>query len=136
MLQMWQHVGMTAPDTATPIEARWIPDDSTFGARLAMVRQRMGWGNVAEAARACGLDRESWRLWEQTNREPRRMTTICMTIASHAGCDVDWLLWGPGGKEVADLRGATKKYGSSNIPGMIDYASGTGSTREIGRAHV
>jgi hypothetical protein len=59
-----------------------------------------------------------------------------MTIASHAGCDVDWLLWGPGGKEVADLRGATKKYGSSNIPGMIDYASGTGSTRVLGRIDV
>ena len=35
----------------------WIPED-TFGSRLALVRQHMGW-NMAEAARACDVDPQS-----------------------------------------------------------------------------
>lgn len=38
----------------------WRADDSTFGARLALVRQRMGWGNVKEAALACGRAGSDW----------------------------------------------------------------------------
>lgn len=72
-----------------------MPDLSTFGARLALVRQKMGWGNVAEAARECGLDRESWRLWEQQGREPRRFITVAMAIAARTGVDLDWLVYGP-----------------------------------------
>lgn len=30
-----------------------IPQDDTFGARLALLRQAMGWSNVQEAAEAC-----------------------------------------------------------------------------------
>jgi hypothetical protein len=55
----------------------------------------MGWGNVAEAARECGLERESWRLWELTGREPRQLVTICMAIRTRTGVDLDWLLRGP-----------------------------------------
>ena len=32
----------------------WIPDADSFGARLALIRQQLGWGNVKEAALACG----------------------------------------------------------------------------------
>lgn len=71
----------------------WIADDETFGARLALVRQRKGW-NIAEAARTCGVNGESWRLWEQ-GRSPSRLTTIAMAIASAAGCDYLWLVHGP-----------------------------------------
>ena len=71
----------------------WIADDDTFGARLALVRQRMGW-NIAEAARTCGVNGESWRLWEQ-GRSPSRLTTIAMGIASATGCDYLWLVHGP-----------------------------------------
>ena len=73
----------------------WVADDSTFGARLALIRQRMQWGNVAEAARECGLPVDSWRHWERDNMEPRRLVTIAMAIATRTRCDLNWLLYGP-----------------------------------------
>lgn len=71
----------------------WTAGPDTFGARLALVRQRMGW-NITEAARECGLGAESWRLWEQ-GREPHRLVTIAMAIANKTGCDYLWLVHGP-----------------------------------------
>ena len=54
--------------TTAPTEQGWVADDSEFGARLALIRQRMAWGNVKEAALACGLPVESWRNWERDGR--------------------------------------------------------------------
>lgn len=71
----------------------WVPDLDTFGTRLALIRQRMGW-NIAEAERACGVGRGSWTLWEQ-GREPSRYMTVCVAIATRTGCDLDWLVYGP-----------------------------------------
>lgn len=73
----------------------WMPDDSTFGARLALVRQRMGWGNVREAAVECGVPPESWRTWERDGVVPRRIVEIAGLIAERTGCDYGWLLAGP-----------------------------------------
>jgi transcriptional regulator with XRE-family HTH domain len=81
----------------TPVEAQaqgWIGTDDTFGARLALIRQRMGW-NIAEAARECGLGTENWRLWEQAGRTPSKLVTIAMAIATRSGCDYLWLVHGP-----------------------------------------
>lgn len=74
--------------------AGWVADDSTFGARLALVRQRMHWGNVKEAAEACGLPAESWRRWERDGRAPRDVVEIAARIADKVGCDYGWLLAG------------------------------------------
>jgi hypothetical protein len=84
----------TTPTTAEPTQG-WTADDSTFGARLALIRQRMGWGNIARAAKECGVPTDSWRNWEVDGREPHRLTTIAMTIATKAGCDCLWLVHGP-----------------------------------------
>lgn len=82
-----------APEQST---ARgWMPDDSTFGARLALVRQHMKWGNVREAAVECGLPPESWRTWERDGVEPRRIVEIASLISNRTGCDYGWLLAGP-----------------------------------------
>src|SRR4051812_23987339 len=79
--------------TATPeAPAPWIPDDNTFGARLALIRQRLGWGNVKEAAIACGLPPESWRTWERDNVNPRNYPNVCRQIAERTGCDLAWLM--------------------------------------------
>lgn len=72
----------------------WVVDDSTFGARLALVRQAMGWGNVKEAAEACGLAPESWRRWERDGRKAREVVEACQKIAATTGCDLIWLLTG------------------------------------------
>lgn len=85
-----------------PASAGWIADDSTFGARLALVRQRMQWGNVKEAALACGLPPESWRTWERDGVTPRRVVEIAAKIADRTGCDFGWLL------EPKRLRGMGK----------------------------
>lgn len=73
-------------------QAAWIPDDGAFGARLALIRQRLGWGNVKEAAIACGLPPESWRTWERDNVMPRNYPNICRQIAERTGCDLSWLM--------------------------------------------
>jgi len=83
------------PHQTEALPDAWVADDSTFGARLALIRQRMQWGNVAEAARECGLPVDSWRHWERDNMEPRRLVTIAMAIATKTGCDLNWLLYGP-----------------------------------------
>jgi|SRR2546423_3648057 len=87
---------MTADVLGTPVQTpAWIPTDDTFGARLALVRQKMGWGNVKEAALACGLPPESWRTWERDNVTPRRVVQIARRIAERTGADYGWLLDGP-----------------------------------------
>lgn len=73
----------------------WVADATTFGARLALIRQRMAWGNVAEAAKACGVPIASWRNWERDNREPHRLTTVAKQISGVTGCDYLWLVHGP-----------------------------------------
>lgn len=73
----------------------WIADASTFGARLALIRQRMGWGNIDRAARACGIAPETWRSWERDGREPHRLTTVAKQISGATGCDYLWLVFGP-----------------------------------------
>lgn len=91
----------------TDLQQPWMPDDSTFGARLALVRQRMGWGNIAKAAKECGVPVDSWRNWEVDGREPHRLVTIAMTIATRTGCDYLWLVHGPSRGAV---RSSTLQY--------------------------
>lgn len=94
--------------TATAIGRKtgWTADDSTFGARLALIRQRMGWGNVEKAAKACGISTETWRSWERDNREPHRPATVAKQISGATGCDYYWLLVGPEGGDG----GTTRQY--------------------------
>lgn len=92
---------MTTTDTQAQQETQpWVPE-LTFAARLALVRHKMGW-NVKEAATACGFAAQSWRGWELQGREPHRLTTIAMTIATRTGVDYLWLVHGPdrGGQTV------------------------------------
>jgi hypothetical protein len=95
---------------------RWVPDDSTFGARLALIRQRMGWGNVKEAAMACGLPVESWRNWERDGAMPRRMVEVASVIADRTGCDLGWLL--------AGSRLRTRDRGQTTVAYPVAYPGG------------
>lgn len=73
----------------------WVPDLSSFGARLALVRQAMGWGNVKQAAQLCGIPVETWRTWERDGMTPRAYINACMKIAGVTGVDLNWLAVGP-----------------------------------------
>jgi transcriptional regulator with XRE-family HTH domain len=75
----------------TSAHSGWVATDAAFGARLALIRQRMGWGNTKEAALACGLPVQSWRGWERDNRAPRDFIGTCQKIADATGCDLIWL---------------------------------------------
>lgn len=70
---------------------RWTPED-TFGARLALVRQRLSW-NVTQAANECDLPASSWSTWED-GVKPRDMDEIVRKIAAATGCDPVWLMFG------------------------------------------
>lgn len=125
----------TARQTSRP--APWIPDASTFGARLALIRQHMKWTNVAQAARECGVPADSWRNWEE-GMEPRRLITIAMTIATRTGVDLDWLVYGP---ERARAKGAdpTNKYAPKDplaprVIGPIRHGDGRRNrSKNVGR---
>lgn len=122
----------------------WVPDVETFGARLALVRQRMGWGNVAEAAKACGLPVGSWRNWERDGRAPRNLTTVAKQIAGVTGCSYQWLVLGPdagGGRVTPEYPRrpmATEEYGrtrsGSATPSMKRVGSGERVVTVAGRA--
>lgn len=84
----------------------WTVDGSTFGARLALIRHRMGW-NMKEAAIACGIAPASWTNWEQAGMLPRRYVQTCKQIAGRTGCDLMWLV----DMDSADGRIRTSAYG-------------------------
>jgi transcriptional regulator with XRE-family HTH domain len=69
----------------------WVPQD-TFGARLALIRQRKNW-NVKEAADACGLNHQSWRNWED-GKGVQHLEEVAKKIAAAAGCSRRWLMAG------------------------------------------
>jgi transcriptional regulator with XRE-family HTH domain len=75
-----------------PTHIGWTMDDSEFGSRLALVRQRMRW-NIKEAAKECGLPAASWGTWEN-GVMPRRYTEVCEKIAQRTGADYLWLMAG------------------------------------------
>lgn len=110
----------------------WTADDSTFGARLALIRQRMAWGNVREAATACGVPTESWRSWERDGVVPRRVVEISKLISERTGCDFGWLLAGP------ELRGGEagprNTHGCATVPaGRADHTGRAKDNRPPGR---
>jgi transcriptional regulator with XRE-family HTH domain len=78
-------------------------DDSEFGARLALVRQRMRW-NIKEAAKECGLPAASWASWEN-GAMPRKYTEVCEKVAERTGADYLWLM--AGSRSSARTSGST-----------------------------
>lgn len=83
---MWHHQDMAQAEAV-----EWVPVD-TFGARLALIRQRKQW-NVKEAAEVCGIPTASWRAWEH-GASPRGMNQIARKIATRVGCSYTWLAAG------------------------------------------
>ncbi len=68
-----------------------IPTD-TWGTRLAIVRQKMGW-NITEAARECGQTATSWQNWEN-GKGCREMHRVAAKVARRTGYSFTWLIAG------------------------------------------
>jgi len=77
----------------TQTTSAWVPDLGSYGARLALVRQHMGW-NMKEAARECGLPQNSWLGWESTGHNPRDFVRVSEAISKRTGVDLVWLMTG------------------------------------------
>lgn len=76
----------------------------------------MQWGNVKEAATACGLPPESWRTWERDGVAPRRIVEIAEQIAKKTGCDYLWLLTGRRIEQsVSNAAGTTGQTTGPNV---------------------
>jgi transcriptional regulator with XRE-family HTH domain len=80
---------MTPPESEVTVPLR--PDDSTFGARLALARHAKGM-NIKEAAAAAGFPGQSWRSWELDGRMPRDYVAVCRQIAERLEVELTWLV--------------------------------------------
>lgn len=100
------------PTTARTPEITWIPDTNTFGARLALVRWRMGW-NLKEAERECDITQNLWSNWE-TGSMPRNYLEAVAKIVWRTKVDRLWLMTGEGSPEA--LEDDTTDYG-----GVVTY---------------
>jgi hypothetical protein len=127
---------MTIETTGTKVPS-WIPSDTDFGSRLALVRHRMGW-NIKEAARECGVAAATWRLWEVDGARPRSLITIALTIATRTGCDYLWLVHGPdrgGAVRTTSYGTGERLIGAIGKPGTTSTRPGTRPT-DRGRSHT
>lgn len=84
----------------------WVPP-STFGSRLAQIRQAKGW-NVKQAAEACGVPDQSWHNWED-GRSPRDLQAVAQKIAKAVPCHYVWLMTG-----VETLKTRSEKRGRAS----------------------
>lgn len=105
----------------------WVPE-LTFGARLALVRHRMGW-NIKEAATACGIRPQSWRGWELEGRTPHDQLSVGRQIADRTGVDLYWLLDLPddaGARRVAPLEPRVVRRSRRASETNMSYPAGAG----------
>ena len=79
--------------TTEAVQTDWVPSAAAFAARLALIRNKLGW-NVKEAATSCDLPPQSWRNWEDGTR-PQDYAQVCQRIATRTGVSLTWLAWGP-----------------------------------------
>lgn len=87
----------------------------------------MAWGNVKEAALACGLPVQSWRNWERDGRLPRDYVNVCHQIAERTGVDLGWLAGLPvsGGDILGAAPTLTRKEAAAESKCTQTPAKGT-----------
>lgn len=80
-------------------EVTWVPAE-TFGARLLLVRHRLGL-TVDEIAELTGLNRATWSTWER-GAHPRDLMGVVAAVVAATNVDRDWLTYGTQGPLAAD----------------------------------
>lgn len=109
----------------TGLAPNWIPDTSTFGARLALIRWRMGW-NIREAERECNITQNLWGGWED-GKEPRNLIEVVNRIVLRTQVNKVWLLTGEGSPEprhVIDV----KRVRSGHVTNIREWLSQRAAT--------
>jgi hypothetical protein len=108
VLVLHEKSGILWSMTATPGERTttgWVPvlDDSTFGARLVLIRYKKRWPGHKRAAEETGFRTATWQSWEERpGTRPRDYEEVVAQISRKSGCDAGWL------------------YGGKPMEGMID----------------
>lgn len=128
--KLWHMTAVHGEPRPANLEQGWTVDDSTFGARLALVRQRMQW-NIKEAARECGIPAASWGSWE-VGAMPRRYTETCRLIANATGASYMWLLDGRSGSSRETDLATTHRYLTMAEPAAL-HTSRPRDNRPSGR---
>lgn len=106
------------------VGTNWIPDTSTFAARLALVRWRMGW-NQKEAATECNLTQNSWGNWEE-GVNPRNYVETINRIVLRTGVNKTWLMTGEGSPENTPSENSGKsQFGDLHAVGVIRHVDFT-----------
>ncbi|MBW4032994.1 MAG: helix-turn-helix transcriptional regulator [Acidobacteria bacterium] len=87
--------------TSPTVALDWVPDLSSFAARMALVRHSMGW-NLKEASVKAGLTVNAWARYEEGMR-PRDLVEVVEKVTRATGVNRTWLAFGyvepPGGIE-------------------------------------
>lgn len=78
---------------STQTHGNEVPTVDTFGARLALIRWKMGW-NMKEAALACNVRPQSWREWELSGRRPHDFADVAERMSERTGIDDYWIMTG------------------------------------------
>lgn len=97
--------------TDTPTMARWVPETTTFRARLALIRRQMGW-NLREASTECGLAPNAWARYEQL-MSPRDIFGTVDKIVERTGVDRMWLLTGVPAGQPSDYKATVRLRSAS-----------------------
>lgn len=116
------------------IQPNWIPDASTFGARLALVRWRMGW-NVREAERECNVSQNTWGNWEE-GALPRDLNGVVNRVVLRTQVAKYWLLTGEGSPEpTAPANERNSDYGSAVTGELVSLNAWRTRTAHSKAAH-
>lgn len=109
----------------------WIPDTAAFGARLALVRWKMGW-NIAEAERECGTTQNLWANWEAGSM-PRQLVEVAGKIAWASKVNRNWLLTGEGspGSPVTSLYRRSDRRKPQKWGGTVTHMGGNVGTVNV-----
>lgn len=105
--------------TDAAVSHDWIPDTSTFGARLALVRWKMGW-NLKEAATECNFSQNSWAQWEDGSM-PRNFIEAVNRIVLRTRVNRVWLMTGEGSPEPERATSDYLSVGSRPIVQLRKY---------------
>lgn len=112
---MTASTGEERADLRDEPEGGRIPLD-TFANRVMLARVHAGFQTIDDAAKRCGLNRQSWSNWEK-GMKPRDLLDVVEAISDGLGVDRNWLLFG--GPLAKPAAAARRRRGDRHGPDQI-----------------